>query len=72
MLKRDRFSPPIEVLVLLLAFSELFAGFACPATSPQDAAANKKQVISNKKACFMVAIGFSIYMIFVIEMRDQV
>jgi hypothetical protein len=60
---------PIEVLELLLAFSELFAGFACSATAIQDAAANKKQVISSKKACLMVAIGFSIYMIFVIVIK---
>jgi len=42
------------MLELMLAFVELFAGFACAATCPQDAAANKKQIISNKKACLMV------------------
>jgi hypothetical protein len=33
---------------------ELFAGFASAATCPQDAAANKKQVISNNKLCLML------------------
>ncbi|MFZ2470810.1 MAG: hypothetical protein WAW52_02595 [Methanothrix sp.] len=48
----------MEVLVLMLesmlAFVEFVAGFACAATCPQDASANKKQVISNNKARLMV------------------
>jgi hypothetical protein len=49
----------MEVLALMLTsmlelIVELFAGFASAATCPQDAAANKKQVISNNKRCLMV------------------
>jgi hypothetical protein len=45
----------MEVLALMLELIvELFAGFASAATSPQDAAANKKQVISNNNRCLMV------------------
>jgi hypothetical protein len=45
----------MEVLALMLELIvELFAGFASAATCPQDAAANKKQVISNNKRCLMV------------------
>jgi hypothetical protein len=69
MVKRARLRETIEVLELLPVFSELFAGFASSATAPQDAAANKRQVISSKKVCLMVAIGFSIYMIFVIVIK---
>jgi hypothetical protein len=62
MLNRARFMVPMEVLALMLelmlAFVELFAGFTTAATCPQDAAANKKQVISNKKACLMIVTRF--------------
>jgi len=48
MLKRARFSAPIEALALISV--ELFVGFDCAAVAipPQDAAAKKMQVTSNK------------------------
>jgi hypothetical protein len=55
MLNRARFVVPMEVLALMLELIvELFTGFASAATCPQDAAANKKQVISNNKLCLML------------------
>jgi hypothetical protein len=42
------------MLELMLAFLELVAGLAGAATCPQDASANKKQVISNNNTCLMV------------------
>jgi hypothetical protein len=49
----------MEVLALMLELMlelivELITGFASAATCPQDAAANKKQVISNNKHFLMV------------------
>jgi len=59
MLNRARFVVPMEVVALMLELMlelivELIAGFASAATCPQDAAANKKQVISNNKPCLMI------------------
>jgi hypothetical protein len=48
----------MEVLALMLAFVELFTGFACAAAPHQDAATNKKQVISNNKAFLIIVTGF--------------
>jgi hypothetical protein len=44
------------MLELMLASVELFAGLACAAASPPNAASSKSQVINSHKLCLMAVI----------------